>query len=86
VIPGENEDKVFARIEELRPQAWPNSLMIAFADELLGREGRLSSALGRFYGRQLRKRPGTERLMRTYGRGREVEMAGAAAELLELVP
>jgi predicted protein tyrosine phosphatase len=68
--PGENEDKVFARIEELRPQAWPNSLMIAFADELLGREGCLSSALGRFYGRQLRKRPGTERLMRTYGRGR----------------
>jgi predicted protein tyrosine phosphatase len=77
--PGADEDSVFARIQDLRPQAWPNSLMIGFADELLGREGRLSSALARFYARQLRKQPGTEQLMRKYGRGREVDMARAAA-------
>jgi predicted protein tyrosine phosphatase len=72
--PGEDEDS-----QDLRPQAWPNSLMIGFADELLGRKGRLSSALSRFYALQLRKQPGTEQLMRKYGRGREVEMACAAA-------
>jgi predicted protein tyrosine phosphatase len=77
--PGEDEDTVFACIQDLRPQAWPNSLMIGFADELLGREGRLSSALSRFHARQLRKQPGTEQLMRKYGRGREVEMACVAA-------
>jgi predicted protein tyrosine phosphatase len=77
--PGGDEDSVFARIQDLRPQACPNSLMIGFADGLLGREGRLSSALARFYARQLRKQPGTEQLMRKYGRGREVDMARAAA-------
>jgi predicted protein tyrosine phosphatase len=76
---GEDEDRVFARIQELRPQAWPNSLMIGFADELLGHEGRLSAALSRFYGQQLRNRPGTEEFMRKYGRSREVDMARAAA-------
>jgi predicted protein tyrosine phosphatase len=76
---GGDEDRVFARIQELRPQAWPNSLMIGIADELLGREGRLSAALSRFYAQQLRRQPGTEQLMRKYGRGREVDMAHAAA-------
>jgi predicted protein tyrosine phosphatase len=52
---GEDEDRVFARIEDLRPQAWPNSLMIGMADELVGREGRLSAALSRFYAQQLRR-------------------------------
>jgi predicted protein tyrosine phosphatase len=77
--PAEDEDSVFARLQDLRPQAWPNSLMIGFADDLLEREGRLSAALSRFYAQQLRKQPGTEQLMRKYGRGREVEMACAAA-------
>jgi predicted protein tyrosine phosphatase len=77
--PGEDEDSVFARIHHLRPQAWPNSLMIGFADELLERKERLSSALSRFYAQQLRKQPGTEQLMRKYGRGREVDMACVAA-------
>jgi predicted protein tyrosine phosphatase len=77
--PGEDEDSVFARIQDLRPQAWPNSMKIGFADELLGRKGRLNSALSRFYAQQLRKQPGTEQLMWKYGRGREVEMACAAA-------
>lgn len=76
--PEDAEDRVFARIQKLRPQAWPNSLMIGFADELLGRKGHLSAALSRFYAQQLRKQPGTEQLMRKYGRGREVDMALAA--------
>jgi predicted protein tyrosine phosphatase len=73
------EDRVFGQIQELRPQAWPNSLMIGLADELLGRKGRLSAALGRFYARQIRNQPGTEQVMQSCGRGPEIEMARAAA-------
>jgi hypothetical protein len=71
------EDRVFGQIQELRPQAWPNSLMIGLADELLGRKGRLSAALGRFYARQIRNQPGTEQVMQSCGRGPEIEMARA---------
>jgi predicted protein tyrosine phosphatase len=73
--PEESEDRLFGRLVEIRPQAWPNSLMIAFADELLSRNGRLVEALRRHYGRQIRRMPRYEQLMRDLGRGREVEMA-----------
>jgi predicted protein tyrosine phosphatase len=76
--PKGTEDRVFAQIGELRPQAWPNSLLIGVADDLLRRRGCLSAALGRFYARQIRNQPATEQLMRACGRGREVEMARAA--------
>jgi hypothetical protein len=66
-------------IVELRPQAWPNSRLIGFADELLGREGRLSAALCRLYAQRLSRQPETEHYMRRHGRGREVDMAGFAA-------
>jgi predicted protein tyrosine phosphatase len=78
VHPVEAEDSVFARIQQLRPQAWPNSLMISLADALLGRDGRLSAALGRYYADQLKRQPGTEQFMQKCGRSREVEMARAA--------
>jgi predicted protein tyrosine phosphatase len=77
--PRKDEDWVFARIREIRPRAWPNSLMIAFADEMLERRGRLSAALSRFYLQQLRNYPETEQLMRKHGRAPEVDMALAAA-------
>jgi hypothetical protein len=51
--------------------------MIAFADEQLGREGRMTQALGKVYARQLAGRPETENFMRAHGRAREVEMARA---------
>src|SRR4051794_21461907 len=73
--PDETEDRAFARLLDVRPQAWPNSRMIAFADDLLGREGRLMAALGRLYARQLARRPETARYMRENGRAREVDMA-----------
>jgi predicted protein tyrosine phosphatase len=41
------EDEAFAHIREIRPQSWPNSLMIALADTLLGRDGAFSKALDR---------------------------------------
>ncbi len=45
--PEEGEDRLFERLAEIRPQAWPNLRMIEFADGLLGRGGRLVGALAR---------------------------------------
>jgi predicted protein tyrosine phosphatase len=75
--PGEDEDRLFMRLREIRPQAWPNSLMVGFADEQLGRAGRLADALRRHYGHQVRRDPGIADWMTRLGRGREVEMAVA---------
>jgi predicted protein tyrosine phosphatase len=75
VHPGEAEDRLLERLAEIRPQAWPNSRMVGFADELLSRDGRLTEALRRHYGRQIRRFPHFVELMRDLGRGREVEMA-----------
>jgi predicted protein tyrosine phosphatase len=73
--PEESEDTLFERLAEIRPQAWPNSRMIAFADDLLSRDGRLTAALRRHYGRQIQRIPHYAQLMHDLGRGREVEMA-----------
>jgi predicted protein tyrosine phosphatase len=73
--PEENEDRLFERLAEIRPQAWPNSRMIAFADDLLSRDGRLTAALRRHYGRQIQRTPQYVQWMHDLGRGREVEMA-----------
>lgn len=73
--PQETEDQLFARLRQIRPQAWPNSLMVGYADELLGREGRLVSALRRHYGVQVRERPQFLEWMRRLARDRELDMA-----------
>ena len=73
--PDESEDRLFERLTDIRPQAWPNSLMIAFADDLLSRNGRLTDALRRHYGRQIRRMPQYVQFMHDLGRSREVEMA-----------
>jgi predicted protein tyrosine phosphatase len=73
--PDEAEDRVFERLVAIRPQAWPNSLMIEFADDLLGRGGRLVGALRRHYGRRLAARPELAITMRGLRRAREVDMA-----------
>jgi predicted protein tyrosine phosphatase len=73
--PGADEDRIFEHLVAIRPQTWPNSLMIGYADELLGRGGRLMLALRRLYGRQLAARPEREEPLRRGGRGREIDMA-----------
>ena len=73
--PRENEDRLFERLRQIRPQAWPNSLMIKYADDLLGRAGRLEAALRKHYGFQLKRDPVFIEWMNTLGRGRELEMA-----------
>jgi predicted protein tyrosine phosphatase len=66
------EDGIFARIREIRPIAWPNSRMIAFADDILGRGGRLSAALREHYRFQAPSRPEFMDELRRNGRGVEV--------------
>jgi predicted protein tyrosine phosphatase len=75
VYPGEDEDRIFERLLAIRPQAWPNSRMIGFADQLLSKSGRFNEALGRLYARQLAIRPDLDETMRQFGRGREIDMA-----------
>ncbi|AMJ61653.1 tyrosine phosphatase family protein [Bosea sp. PAMC 26642] len=69
------EDELFARLREVRPQAWPNSIMIGFADEQLGRGGRLTEALRRHYGHQLKVQPQYTDWMTRLGRTSELDMA-----------
>jgi predicted protein tyrosine phosphatase len=75
INPDETEDALFARLRMIRPQAWPNSVMIGFADEQLGRQGRLVGALRRHYGHQIKAQPNYIGWMTNLGRARELEMA-----------
>lgn len=74
VYPKETEDRLFARLRDIRPQAWPNSIMVDYADGLLGRGGRLTAALRRHYRHQIEQDPGFVDQMTRLGRHREVEM------------
>lgn len=73
--PDEEAEDLFRRLVEIRPQAWPNSQMISFADEQLGRGGDLTAALRRHYGRQLRVQPKYTEWMTMLGREAELRMA-----------
>ena len=72
--PRESEVAAVERLLAIRPQAWPNSSMIALADAALGREGRLAAAVGRIYARRLEAQPEFAELMRRGNRAREVEL------------
>jgi predicted protein tyrosine phosphatase len=73
--PEASEDALLRHISLIRRQAWPNSIMIGHVDDILGREGRLVTALRRFYGRKLRTSPELEEELRSFGRGAEIDMA-----------
>ena len=73
--PEASAELLFTRLVGIRPQAWPNSQMIGFADKLLDRDGELVEALRRHYGRQLQAIPDYRKWMAELGRGAEVEMA-----------
>jgi predicted protein tyrosine phosphatase len=74
----ENEDALVARLERTRPQAWPNSLMIGFADQRLRRGGGLTEAVRKIHARRLAARPDLAETMRRLGRAREVDLALAS--------
>jgi predicted protein tyrosine phosphatase len=68
----EDEEEVFATVRRIRPRAWPNSTMIAIADDILGRDGRLRRALDTHYRRQAMEHPDLVEYLRQVGRGAEV--------------
>ena len=70
--PETDEDTMFEHIREIRPQAWPNSRMIALADSLLERDGRLTAALRRHYGIQMERRPDIAEMIERVGRKQEL--------------
>ena len=47
-------DEIFTAIRQIRPRAWPNSLIISLGDDALGRRGALFAALHRHYDFQIR--------------------------------
>jgi predicted protein tyrosine phosphatase len=73
-----NEGSLVDWLLKMRPQAWPNSRMVAFADELLGRNGRLTAALAALYAVRLKAQPELAEAMRLGARGREVELGLSA--------
>jgi len=68
--PGD-ERAVFERLVRVRPQAWPNSRMVAFGDGLLGCGGRLVEALRDHYRRQQAAMPDLAAMIRRSGREAE---------------
>ena len=70
-------DELSKRLAAIRPQAWPNSRLVRYADEQLGRNGALVTALQRHYHRQAASQPYLVDWMTRLGRVVEVEMARA---------
>ncbi|MBW8729190.1 MAG: protein-tyrosine-phosphatase [Inquilinus limosus] len=69
--PGEEEASV-ARLAAIRPQAWPNTVMIDYAEAALGTKGRLRDALRPQYRRVRDEQPDLIAMLRRVGRGREI--------------
>lgn len=73
--PDEDEAAILGRLTAIRPQAWPNLRMMTFADEVLGRRGRLAAEVSRLHARQIAQKPHLAKVMSDLGRAREVESA-----------
>ncbi len=73
--PDESEAEIVQRLVAIRPQAWPNLRMIGFADDILGRGGRLTEEVSRLHARQIADKPHLADVFRRLGREREVESA-----------
>jgi predicted protein tyrosine phosphatase len=69
--PGRERD-AFLALLDMRPHAWPNTRMVDFADELLGRKGALLMALGDYRRALLERKPHLAEIIRNIGRGNEL--------------
>jgi predicted protein tyrosine phosphatase len=68
--------EILEEVLRLRPQAWPNLLILELGDALLGRGGEILEAAATLYRRALLREPSLAWAMRMGGRGREVRWAG----------
>ena len=73
--PMRSPEDIFAEIGRLRPQAWPNLLMLEFGERVLGRPGEIATAVAGQYRRVLAANPAFADFIIESGRGREVELA-----------
>ena len=78
--PDESETAITERVRAIRPIAWPNLRMIGFADDILGRSGRLTAAVGGLYARSMAAKPDLADVMIRLDRAREVEFGRAIAQ------
>jgi len=74
-VPAMTAPDVFDAVLRVRPQAWPNLLIVELGDALLGRGGALVAAAHGVYRRRLAERPELAEEMTRNGRGREVAAA-----------
>ncbi|TDR88036.1 tyrosine phosphatase family protein [Enterovirga rhinocerotis] len=73
--PDEDDEVLVEHLARIRPQAWPNARMIGFADEIMGRGGRLSEAVRKLHLRQINANPRLADTFRRLGRAAEVDRA-----------
>ena len=69
--PGQ-EETAFLRLLELRKHGWPNTRMVAFADELLKRDGALMRGLLVYRKALIAAKPQLSDVIRNIGRGHEL--------------
>lgn len=72
--PETDEAEIADHVREIRPIAWPNLRMIAFADDLMGREGKLVAAAAGLYAKSMAARPDMAETMTRINRRQEVEL------------
>lgn len=75
--PGRAAD-IFAALGDIRPKAWPNSVMIAHADRLLSLGGTLVEALRLHHIAVAHRHPEVRTLISSVGRGHELPAEYAA--------
>lgn len=73
--PGRERD-AFRHIRAIRPMSWPNSRMIALADEALGRTGALVAAMREHHAAVARAHPELARMLLAGERAHEVPTGG----------
>jgi len=73
--PARSPDEIFAEIGRLRPQAWPNLLLLELGEAALGRHGEIVPAVATQYRRVTEADPSFALFIRDSGRGREVILA-----------
>lgn len=69
--PGE-EEAAFLKLLDLRKHGWPNTRMVEFADQLLGRDGAMLRGLVAYRRALLQAKPHLSEVVRNIGRGHEL--------------
>lgn len=83
----ENHPHILSHIAKIRPIAWPNSLMLGFADTFLGPESRLQASVAELFRNRLANEPGLlARMVRLRRNPDLIALGYAPSELSELSP